>query len=118
MDIYMQDVARLATSFDVTRAIAKVLHSPAFVTAHLPHQPRPVNFLVVLDPDGVPNSIRNGGTGTLTVPTVQLGRNFLDYLRIRRIKVKVLTRNIRFSQSTTIPRRNTVHTLEKVDSSQ
>lgn len=117
MDIHMKDVAPLATSFDVTRAIAKILHAPAFVEAYLPHQSRPVNFQVILEPDYVPNSIRNGGTGTLTLPTKRVGGNFLDYLRTRRIKVKVYNRLIRFSQSATIPNLKTVHILKRVSSS-
>ena len=114
MDIRMREVARLATSFDVTRAIAEILHAPAFVETYLPHQIRPVNFQVILEPDHVPNSIRNGGTGTLTLPTEQLGKKFLGYLQSRQIKVKVLNRQIRFCKSTTRPHRRIVHTLEKV----
>ncbi|KAF8484343.1 RdRP-domain-containing protein [Gautieria morchelliformis] len=114
MEIQLKQVERLATSYDVTRAIAKVLHGQSFVAAHCPQQSRPVNFSVVLTPDTVPNSIRNGGAGTLTVPSVRLGQDFLRFLHTRRVKVTVLGRNVQFSSSPSIPRRNLIDTLTKV----
>jgi RNA-dependent RNA polymerase len=114
MEIQLKKVDRLATSYDVTRAIAKVLHGQSFVSAHLPQQSRPVNFLVVLTPDTVPNSIRNGGGGTLIVPKVGLGQKFLKFLQTQRVKVTVLGRNIQFFAIRSTPRHNLIDTLAKV----
>ena len=114
MDIELRSVHRLATSYDVTRAVAGVLHSQSFVRGHCPEQSRPVNFQVVLKPDTVPNSIRNGGVGTLTLPDVQLGHDFLAFLRKRGAIVKVLGRKIHFAPSPTVPGRRLQDTLAKV----
>lgn len=114
MEIELRNVERLATSYDVTRAIAEILHSESFVATYRTRQSRPVNFQVVLSPDTVTNSIRNGGTGILTIPYLQLAKKFLIYLHTRRIKVAVFGRSIHFSQSPSVPRRRLLDTLAKV----
>ncbi|KAF8590048.1 RdRP-domain-containing protein [Ramaria rubella] len=114
MEIQLKDVARLANVYDVTRAIAKVLHGDAFIAAHCLDLSRLVNFSVDLERDNVPNSIRNGGTGTLTLPSVELGQKFLQFLRVRHVKVKVLGRRLSFLPTSVVPRPSLVHTLQKV----
>ena len=114
MDIELKNVHRLATSYDVTRAIAEILHGQSFVTTHRSQQSRPVNFQVVLKPDSVPSSIRNGGAGTLTVPDARLGHRFLGFLDKRRIRVRVLGRIIYFVPNPIAPRRRLQDTLAKV----
>lgn len=114
MDIDLKYVHRLATSYDVTRAIAEVLHGQAFVAAHCPHQSRPVNFQVLLKPDTVPSSIRNGGAGTLTLPTSKLGEKFLSFLRSQRVVVKVLGRKLHFAPNPKVPSSRLQDTLAKV----
>jgi RNA-dependent RNA polymerase len=114
MEIQLKNVERLATSYDVTRAIAKVLHGRSFVTGHYPQQSRPINFSVTLSPDTVPNSIRNGGSGTLTIPFLSHAKQFLAFLVTRRLKIKVHGRAIHFYPSHQAPKHRVLDTLAKV----
>lgn len=112
MEIQLKNVERLATSYDVTRAIAKVLHGRSFANTH--SHSRPLNFSIALSPDTVPNSIRNGGSGTLIIPFLPHAQKFLRFLETRRVRVKVRGKPIHFHPSNNAPRRRIVDTLAKV----
>lgn len=114
MEIQLKNVERLATSYDVTRAIAKVLHGRSFANAQSHKQSRPLNFSIALSPDTVPNSIRNGGSGTLIIPFLPHAQKFLRFLETRRVRVKVRGKPIHFHPSNKAPRRRTIDTLAKV----
>jgi len=114
MDIQLTYIDKVASKYDVIRAIATILHGEVFVKAHCPNFTRPVNFEVLLDPDLVPSSIRNAGTGLLTLPTKQLGIDFLNFLAKRKIKIKVNQKPLRLRAATTDPQPRLVRILKKV----
>ncbi|TRM55345.1 RNA dependent RNA polymerase-domain-containing protein [Schizophyllum amplum] len=97
MDIQIKGLPPFLNDYDVTKLIAQVLHSEAFVPTadesddeELPsHSPidKRINFKVKLN-RSLAGSVRNDGTGILTVPSDKIGKRFLSYVKGQPIKVE------------------------------
>ncbi|KDR85157.1 hypothetical protein GALMADRAFT_233817 [Galerina marginata CBS 339.88] len=75
LEIFMRNVDWNFTRHQVMAELEKVLHGPNF--SHFSQTQTPLNFHVHLHPDK--NRIRNHkGTGALTLPSIQIGKHFLD----------------------------------------
>jgi len=85
MNINIERIPFLLNKWDMTREIAKVLHSEDFGRNRTAGG-RLVNFEVVLNRDEG-GGIRNNGTGLLTLPDATIGFRFLDYVRENPVKV-------------------------------
>lgn len=83
MEIGIKHIPHEAGYWDIVRAIAGVLHSDEF----RPQGSRKENFKLSLSESNV-NDVRNGGTGSLTVPTEVLGFKLLRYVDENPIRVK------------------------------
>lgn len=99
-----------ATKYTVIKHIAEVLHQcpGPFVTDE---DQRPPNFDLKLG-EGVFGSIRNDGTGTLTL-TKEAGKKFYRLYRQREIVIKISGRELKFYPSDKVPRRDLTLTLQK-----
>ena len=97
MELFFHDLSYKATSADVKRAFADVLHTPRY----LPQSIQPWNFHVILFPPKRNRSGQaHGGCGTVTVPEEYLGRCLLqDFGGITR-RLSILGRNIKLKLST------------------
>ncbi|KAL1744025.1 RNA dependent RNA polymerase-domain-containing protein [Schizophyllum fasciatum] len=97
MDIQIKGLPPTLNDYDVTKLVAQVLHSEAFMPAEddsgdedLPTQSptdNRVNFRVKLN-RSQQGSARNDGSGILTVPTDKIGRRFLSHVKGNPIKVE------------------------------
>ncbi|TFK57359.1 RdRP-domain-containing protein [Heliocybe sulcata] len=98
MDIYMKSISFSATKNDVYHQIASVLHGPDYQQ----HSALPLNFHVMLFPDRRGAGHIHGGSGLLTLPSVDIGERFLsEYAGRPPLKtISVRTRRILFDKST------------------
>jgi RNA-dependent RNA polymerase len=80
MEIGIAHIPHRAGRWDIVRAIAEVLHSSEFGN-------RKENFDIELAKSSV-TEYRNGGTGTLTLPSRQLGIKFLRYTDENDIRIE------------------------------
>ncbi|GJJ12541.1 hypothetical protein Clacol_006784 [Clathrus columnatus] len=103
MTIYINHVPTTASNYDVIRAIANVLHNDPFKRKFCKHLNRPLNFRVILEPDSTPSSIRNSGRGTLIIPSMKLGRHFMEFITANNLKIRVEGRVLRFSIAPSVP---------------
>jgi len=85
MNINIERIPYLLNKWDMTREIAKVIHSEDFGQNRTAGG-RLVNFEVVLNRDEG-GGIRNNGTGVLTLPHDKIGFRFLDYVKENPVKV-------------------------------
>ncbi|KAK0463788.1 RNA dependent RNA polymerase-domain-containing protein [Desarmillaria tabescens] len=91
MNIALHYLPTTVNAWDVTRALAEVLHSDEFHPVH--ENERPLNFKVELNPSKM-GGVRNDGTGILQLPTEAIGRKFLGWaketpIRIENKKIRV-----------------------------
>jgi hypothetical protein len=106
MELFFHDLYFRASSADVKRAFAGVLHSPRY----LPQSMQPWNFHVFLFPPKKNRSGAHGTCGTVTVPQEDLGRRLLqDFGGI--LRLSIVGRNIRLKPS---HRKPNVAILEKI----
>ena len=107
MEVFFYDLYFQATSADVKRVFADVLHTPPY----LPQSMQPWNFHVTLFPPKKNRSGQpHGGCGTVTVPQEHLGRRLLkDFGGIDRLSFG--GRNIKLKPSNGKPN---VAILEKI----
>jgi RNA-dependent RNA polymerase len=113
MELNISQIDTKASKWDVTRAIAAVLHEkpgpPFFEYGGSPG--RKLNFKVALN-EG-PSSLRNNGTGLLTVPSEKVGHKLLGWLRKPRNRICVLGKPIKLREAKTRPSPYRIMTLEK-----
>lgn len=97
--------------WDVTRAIAVVLHSDEFAPRRQdPYAvDRPINFRVKLNLSKA-GGVGNDGTGTLTLPTPDAGNKFLKW--VKESPIKIAGKKVKFYRCGP-PRRDIAVTLEK-----
>jgi RNA-dependent RNA polymerase len=96
--------------WDLTRALALILHSDSFLQRDEDERFRKINFRVKVNPSPA-GGVRNDGTGTLTLPTVPIGYRFLDYVKEKPLKLD--SKKIKFSPSKEKPAHNTALSLQK-----
>ncbi|TFK34873.1 RNA dependent RNA polymerase-domain-containing protein [Crucibulum laeve] len=107
MDIGIKFLPTEATKWDVTRAIAEVLHSPDFMPTS---DGRLINFDVLLNMwEG--GGIRNNGTGRLTLPTPKIGGRFLTWVEDR--PIRIMKKKVKFFKYHNTPPENVVSRLVK-----
>lgn len=99
LSIDFKNVPKTASEYDVTRAVASVLHGNAFKEKFCKTLTRPLNFRVILESDGVPSSIRNSGRGTLVMPTPEMREHFMRFIIVNEMKICVGNRALRFTTS-------------------
>ena len=88
MDLFVENVPFSASELDVIELLAKALHSPEF-TKRWPGAP--INFKMTLHRDKKKQGHRHGGTGVLTLPYADIGKDFLQcYGRWLRLKGHLL----------------------------
>jgi RNA-dependent RNA polymerase len=89
MDLAIIYLSNSLNEWDVTRAIALVLHSEEFAPRRQdPYAvDRPINFRVKLNPSKA-GGVGNDGSGTLTLPTVEAGQKFLRWVKDNPIKLE------------------------------
>jgi len=108
MEIFFHDLSFQATSADVERTFAKVLHSPRY----LPQSVQPWNFHVYLFPPKKKRPGHHSGCGKLTVPQEFLGHRLLsDFSGTSRYHLSVAGRKIKIKPSEFKP---SVPILEKI----
>lgn len=107
MNIDIRYIPPEENEWTVTRAISAIVHSDAFATSE---EERKVNFKVSLNANKV-SWVGHDGTGTLTVPTNQLGKKFLDHVKENPIKLS--KKRLKFYRSFNGPPRHVVATLGK-----
>jgi len=107
MDIGIKYLPHEANEWQVTRAIASVLHSDDFA----PVVPgRLINFRVKLK-ESAAGGVRNDGTGQLTLPTEQTGTRFLRHVADTPIKID--GRKLKFWKQNRSPHQGLAMTLQK-----
>ncbi|CAA7266596.1 unnamed protein product [Cyclocybe aegerita] len=96
MEIFMRNIDWNFTKTQVIDELATILHTHPF-TRHSPS----INFHVYLHPDKKGGIHNHGGTGTLTLPTAEVGRDFLNIYGSERPSVRLFigTKPITFSLS-------------------
>ncbi|KIJ28879.1 hypothetical protein M422DRAFT_269758, partial [Sphaerobolus stellatus SS14] len=137
------DITKLnydATLLDVKKALAKVLHSKAFSRYReqrelqrrslqhgrrdidrssssqeqaAPARPYLLNFHLTLTPS-TKIGYKNDGSGLLTLPTQEVGEDFLSYVTMLRNKVIIRGHRIFFSPSEQLPWNSIVEVINKV----
>jgi len=85
MKLDIRNIPSEASRWTVKRAIAAVLHSNDFRTSPEAGE-RPTNFDVLLN-DSPMGGVRNNGSGTLTLPTYDMGRQFAYFVQKNPIKI-------------------------------
>jgi len=104
MELFMRNVDWNIDKHVVTRLFANLLHGPYFTDL----SSTPINFHVQLHPDK--KHIRgHGGTGALTLPTIDIGKRFLDLYQLQPLTVGKKT--ISLSNSTRSPRPDVVESI-------
>ncbi|KAF8167941.1 RNA-directed RNA polymerase 2 [Crassisporium funariophilum] len=98
MEVFMHNINWEYNKFQVTTELALLLHGPGFADLSSTR----INFHVHLHADR--KKIRNhGGTGTLTLPTLEIGRRFLNLIgtedRNHRISLVLGQKVVRFQES-------------------
>ena len=108
MEVFLYDLSFQATSTDVERIFAEVLHSPRY----LPQSTQPWNFHVYLFPPKKNRPGHHRGCGKVTVPHESLGRRLLgDFSGTSRYHLSVAGRKIKLKPSEDTPK---VSILEKI----
>lgn len=110
MDLNIKYIPKDVNSWDVTRAIASVLHSELESTRVDSEGRRPVNFRVTLNANPA-GGVGNNGTGILTLPTQEISRKFLSFVYNNPIRIK--SKKVLFSEKRGEPRPRLVETLKK-----
>ena len=89
MNLNIQYLPRDVNRWDVTRALAPILHSDEFAPRQRdPNKvDRPVNFKVELK-ESKAGGVGNDGTGVLTLPTESLGKKFLLWIKEKPLKIQ------------------------------
>lgn len=112
MDLAIIYLPSDVNKWTVTRCIASVLHSDEFAPQRLEKQnavDRPINFLVTLNPSKA-GGVGNDGTGTLTLPTVEVGHKFLRW--VKETPIKIEGKKVKFFKHG-FPRKGLALTLDK-----
>ena len=111
MDLGIRYLPGDVSEFDVTRAIAVVLHSDEFAPRRQDPNAvdRPVNFRVKLNPSKA-GGVGNDGSGTLTLPTSDVGNKFLKWVKASPLKIG--SKKIKFFRHG-VPVRHLAVTLDK-----
>ena len=112
MDLTIRHLPGSVNEWDVTRAIAVVLHSDEFAPRRQdPYAvDRPINFRVKLNPSKA-GGVGNDGTGTLTLPTVGAANKFLIW--VKETPIKIAGKKVKFYRHGPPPRKDIAVTLEK-----
>ncbi|KAF8893574.1 RNA dependent RNA polymerase-domain-containing protein [Infundibulicybe gibba] len=108
MDLGLAYIPGEANNWTVTRAIAEVLHSEEFASRK-PDE-RVINFRVRLNPSKL-GGLRNDGTGTLTVPSREIGGRLLRW--IEETPIRIGKKKIRIFRSRNEPHKGVTLTLAK-----
>ncbi|KDR73538.1 hypothetical protein GALMADRAFT_251265 [Galerina marginata CBS 339.88] len=110
MDVQIKYIPYDASQWDVTRAIAVILHSDDFAPVV---EGRLINFAVRLEYIDK-SSIRNNGKGLLTLPTEPTGIKFLAYVSDPNSDgVRINGKKLKFIRQTRPPPQGLVLTLRK-----
>jgi len=107
MNIDIRYIPREVSEWDVTRAIANILHGDEFPVSE---EEREINFKVELDDDDV-SGVGHKGSGTLTVPQAAIGRKFLAV--VKETPVRVAGKKLKFFRSHKPPPRHLSETLDR-----
>jgi RNA-dependent RNA polymerase len=114
MELDLLHIHREANRWDVTRAIANILHNDPgpdwFGIGGTATHPRPLHFRVAVN-DGH-GGLRNNGTGVLTLPSWDVGRKLLIW-RDRGGQIRVLGKAIKVIATQRKPTADVQMTLEK-----
>lgn len=84
MNIAIRGLPTSVTDWQVTKELAKVIHSDEFHQTHDTERPEKqllINFLVKVNINERLSDSRNDGTGLLTVPTLDIGKKFLGWVQ-------------------------------------
>lgn len=108
MEIGIHYLPNDVSKWDVTRLLAKILHSDEFGAT--PPGERLINFRVKLNPSSL-GGARNNGTGILTLPTTAVGGRFLGWVMDNPIKIK--GKKIKFYSRHHPPHEGVTLTLQK-----
>lgn len=108
MDLNIKHIPNEVNNWEVTRAIAAVLHSESFAPVN--EDGRLLNFRVKLN-DNLAGGVRNDGTGILTLPTEQIAHKFLSFVFNEPVKIK--SRKLKFYKQNKPPSPGVVETLRK-----
>jgi RNA-dependent RNA polymerase len=108
MDIDIKFIPKEVNKWEVTRAIATVLHSEDFAPVEV--EGRLLNFRVKLN-DNPAGGVRNDGTGILTLPSEDVARKFFSY--VSKDPIKVNGRKLKFYRRSKPPPPGLVETLSK-----
>ncbi|KAH9850349.1 RdRP-domain-containing protein [Lenzites betulinus] len=111
MEIEMSGLNFSATTWDVKRALAEVLHGEYFFNPAA-HKSRQTNFKVEFREPG-PGSLPTDGTAVLIVADRKLGDDFFRWVCMKGHSVKVNGRKLWFSRSEKRPPRRLVESLSK-----
>ena len=107
MNIQIRYIPHEENEWSVARAISGILHSEAFAVSD---EERQVNFKVELT-ENEAAGVGHNGSGILTVPSLSLGKKFLDAARENPIKMS--GQKVKFFRSQTSPLRHVVATLDR-----
>ncbi len=92
MDIAIRGIPDIATNWELTKLLATVIHSDEFHPTHDVERPERqllLNFQVKVNINEKLGGYRNDTTGTLTLPTYEIGKKFLDWVDERPIRMPV-----------------------------
>jgi hypothetical protein len=87
MEFEIAGIDSRANKYEVTKAIAAVLHSEEFFTSPDDSRPRPMNFQVTLEEPTVLGPLHNG-RGKLCIPTKRDGQLFSKWTRLPKNKIR------------------------------
>jgi RNA-dependent RNA polymerase len=89
MDFEIRYLPEDVNEWDVTRAIASIVHSDEFAPRRQdPYAvDRAINFRVKLNPSKA-GGVRNDGSGRLTLPTADAGNKLAKWLKLSPLKIK------------------------------
>lgn len=104
MELFMHNIDWNIDKHVITRQLADLLHGPNFTDL----SSAPINFHVHLHPDKK-HVRKHGGTGALTLPTVNIGKRFLDFCRSQPLTIGRKT--ISMSNSKNLPRPDVVESI-------
>ncbi|KAF5373803.1 hypothetical protein D9758_000837 [Tetrapyrgos nigripes] len=110
MEICIRYLPHQVNEWDLTRALALVLHSEPFLQRTEDERFQKINFAVKVNPNKA-GGLRNDGTGVLTLPTPSIGYRFLDYVKDTPFKMD--TRKIKFFPSREKPGSSFALSLQK-----
>ncbi|KAG6878981.1 hypothetical protein C0992_006116 [Termitomyces sp. T32_za158] len=98
MDVRILNVPRDVNEWTVTRSIATVVHRPEFTPRRRNEHvvARPINFKIKLNPSKA-GGVGNDGSGTLTLPTWEIGLKFLKWVEDEPLRIE--GKRVKFRQS-------------------